>query len=117
MRRGKDSNSNDLLNVDARDHNEEHRHAERARGILGTQPLALLLQSQSAVLANDGNAQRSDYRAMLNNEQTEFLGLRGLFLLAAQAQQPDQAMVFAERAYHLRPRVPWAASAMFALEG
>jgi len=116
IRRGNDSLSHGLLAVAAGDHHEAHRHADRARGILGTHPLALLLQSQAAVLANDGNAQRNAYRAMLNNGQTEFLGLRGLFLLAAREEQPDQAMVFAERAYHLRPRVPWAAHAMFDLE-
>jgi HemY protein len=116
MRRGNDSLSHGLLAVAAGDYHEARRHAERARGILGTHPLALLLQSQAAVLDNDGTAQRGAYRAMLGNEQTEFLGLRGLFLLAARESQPDQAMVFAERAYHLRPRVPWAAQAMFDLE-
>jgi len=116
MRRGNDSLSHGLLAVAAGDMHEARRHAERARGILGTHPLALLLQSQAAMLDNDGNMQRSAYRAMLANEQTEFLGLRGLFLLAARESQPDQAMVFAERAYHLRPRVPWAASAMFDLQ-
>ncbi|MBL6854116.1 MAG: hypothetical protein ISS15_17425 [Alphaproteobacteria bacterium] len=116
VRRGNDSLSQGLLAVAAGDFHEARRHAERARGILGMHPLALLLQSQAATLDNDGNAQRSAYRAMLSNEQTEFLGLRGLFLLAARESQPDQAMVFAERAYSLRPRVPWAASAMFDLE-
>jgi len=116
MQRGNDSLSHGLLAVAAGDLHEARRHAERARGILGTHPLALLLQSQAAVLDNNGSMQRSAYRAMLGNEQTEFLGLRGLFLLAARESQPDQAMVFAERAYHLRPRVPWAASAMFDLQ-
>lgn len=115
IRRGNDSLSHGLLAVAAGDVHEARRQAERARGSLGTHPLALLLQSQAAVLDGDGVAQRHAYRAMLRDEQTEFLGLRGLFMLAAREEQPDQAMVFAERAYALRPRVPWAACALFDL--
>lgn len=116
IRRGNDSLSHGLLAVAAGDIHEAHRHADRARGILGTHPLALLLQSQAAVLDGDGQKQRQAYRAMLHHEQTEFLGLRGLFMMAAREDQPDQAMLFAERAHILRPRVPWAANALFDLK-
>ncbi|MEI9990262.1 MAG: heme biosynthesis HemY N-terminal domain-containing protein [Rhizomicrobium sp.] len=116
MRRGNDALSQGLLAIASGDAGEARRHAERARGILGTHPLALLLQSQSAQVDGDAAAQRHAYRAMLHHEQTEFLGLRGLFLLAAREDQPDQALVFAERAHALRPRVAWAANALFELK-
>ena len=48
-RRGNDSLSHGLLAVAAGDVHEARRHADRARGILGTHPLALLLQSQAAL--------------------------------------------------------------------
>ncbi|MBV9905358.1 MAG: hypothetical protein JO346_12350 [Alphaproteobacteria bacterium] len=115
-RRGTDSLSHGLLAVAAGDVHEARRHADRARGILGTHPLALLLQSQSAVLEGDAPQQRAAYRAMLHHNETEFLGLRGLFMLAAREDQPDQALLFAERAHTLRPRVPWAANALFDLK-
>lgn len=115
-RRGNDSLSHGLLAVAAGDIHEARRHADRARGILGTHPLALLLQSQAALLDGDGKAQRHAYRAMLHHETTEFLGLRGLYLLAARENQPEQALQFAERAHELRPRVAWAADALFDLK-
>ncbi len=115
MRRGNDSLSHGLLAVAAGDLHEARRHADRARGILGTHPLALLLQSQAAQLGNDGTAQRHAYRAMLRHDTTEFLGLRGLFDLAVREDQPEQALQFAERAYELRPRVAWSANALFEL--
>jgi HemY protein len=115
MRRGNDSLSHGLLAVAAGDLHEARRHADRARGILGTHPLALLLQSQASQLGNDGTAQRHVYRAMLRHDATEFLGLRGLFDLAVREDQPEQALQFAERAYELRPRVAWSANALFDL--
>ncbi len=116
MRRGNDSLSHGLLAVAAGDTADARRHAERARGILGTHPLALLLQSQAALLEGDGTAQRHAYRSMLHHEATEFLGLRGLFLLAARENQPEQALQFAERAHALRSRVVWSANAVFDLK-
>ena len=116
MRRGNDALSQGLIAIASGDAGEARRQAERARGILGTHPLALLLQSQSALADGDAAAQRHAYRAMLHHEQTEFLGLRGLFMLAAREDQPDQALTFAERAHALRPRVSWAANALFELK-
>ncbi|MEI9885710.1 MAG: heme biosynthesis HemY N-terminal domain-containing protein [Rhizomicrobium sp.] len=116
IRRGNDSLSHGLVAVAAGDVQDARRHAERARGILGSHPLALLLQSQAALLDGDGTAQRHAYRAMLRHDTTEFLGLRGLFLLAGRENQPEQALQFAERAHTLRPRVAWAANAVFDLK-
>lgn len=116
MRRGNDALSEGLIAIASGDATEARRHAERARGILGSHPLALLLHAQSAMLDGDETGQRHAYRAMLHHEKTEFLGLRGLFLLAARDNQPDQALVFAERAHALRPRVGWSATALFELK-
>jgi HemY protein len=116
MRRGNDALSQGLLAVASGDLGEARRQADRARGILGLHPLALLLQSQSALLAGDETAQLHAYRAMLTHEPTEFLGLRGLFLQAVHTNQQQQALAFAERAHTLKPRVPWAANAVFELK-
>ncbi len=115
MRRGNDAVSEGLLAVASGDMLEARRHGERAHGLLGGHPLALLLRAQTAVLAGDATAQRHIYRAMLDHPQTEFLGLRGLFLLAGQEDKPAQALEFARRAHDLRPRVGWAAQALFEL--
>jgi HemY protein len=115
IRRGNDSLSRGLIAVASGDVHEARRHADRARGILGSHPLALLLHAKTATLDNNGTAQRHAYRAMLAHEDTELLGLRGLFALAARENQHDQALVFASRAHALKPRAPWAANALFDL--
>src|SRR5579871_2505234 len=116
LRRGNDALSRGLIAVASGDLLEARRHADRARGILGSHPLALLLHAQTASLAGDGGAQRQAYRAMLSHDDTELLGLRGLFSLAARENQPDQALSFASRAHALKPRAPWAAEALFDLQ-
>jgi HemY protein len=115
IRRGNDSLSRGLIAVASGDVAEARRNADRARGILGSHPLALLLHAQTASLDGDGSAQRHAYRAMLSHEDTELLGLRGLFTLAARENQHDQALAFASRAHALKPRAPWAANALFDL--
>jgi HemY protein len=115
IRRGNDSLSRGLIAVASGDVVEARRHADRARGILGSHPLALLLHAQTASLDGDGSAQRHAYRAMLSHEDTELLGLRGLFTLAARENQHDQALAFASRAHALKPRAPWAVNALFDL--
>ncbi len=115
LRRGNDALSRGLIAVASGDVLEARHHSDRARGILGSHPLALLLHAQTAALDGDGNAQRHAYRAMLAHEDTELLGLRGLFSLAARENQHDQALVLASRAHALKPRAPWAAEAMFDL--
>lgn len=115
LRRGNDAVTRGLIAVASGDILEARRHADRARGILGSHPLALLLHAQTASLDGDASAQRQSYRAMLSHEDTELLGLRGLFSLAARENRSDQALVFASRAHALKPRTPWAAEALFEL--
>jgi len=116
MRRGNDAVTQGLIAIASGDAGEARRFADRARGLLGTHPLALLLQSQSALVDGNATQQRHIYRAMLAHEQTEFLGLRGLYLLAARENDQAQALASAERAHTLRPRVAWAANAVFDLK-
>jgi HemY protein len=115
MRRGNDAVTQGLLAIAAGDPERARLEADRARGLLGTHPLALLLQSQTALADGNPDAQRQIYRAMRRHPQTELLGLRGLFLLAARENEQAQALAFAEQAHALHPRLPWAANAVFDL--
>ena len=115
LRRGNDALSRGLIAVAAGDVLEARRYSDRARGLLGSHPLALLLHAQAASLDGDASAQRHAYRAMLTHEDTELLGLRGLFSLAAREKRHDQALTLASRAHALKPRAPWAAEALFDL--
>ncbi len=115
-RRGRDAISRGLVAAAAGDVAEARRQARRAQGVLASSPLALLLTAQAAHLEGDDQAQHGAYRAMLDHPDTEFLGLRGLFMEAMRREDHDQAMTLAARAHALKPRAAWAANALFDLE-
>lgn len=116
QRRGHEALSRGLVAAAAGDVAEARRQAKRAQGVLASSPLALLLTAQTAHLEGDDQAQRVAYRAMLDHPDTEFLGLRGLFMEAMRRDDHDEAMKLAGRAHALKPRAAWAANALFDLQ-
>ncbi len=116
MRRGHDALSRGLVAAAAGDVAEARRHARKAQGVLGGSPLGLLLTAQAAHLEGDERAQGIAYRAMLEHPETEFLGLRGLFMEAMRRDDSEEAMKVAARAHALKPRAVWAANALFDLK-
>ncbi|TNE38382.1 MAG: heme biosynthesis protein HemY, partial [Alphaproteobacteria bacterium] len=75
--------SKGLVAVAAGDSAEVRKLARQAHKLLDEPALTLLLSAQAAQL--DGNEKKAEsfYRDMLDQEATEFLGLRGLFMIAA----------------------------------
>jgi HemY protein len=114
--RGNEALSRGLVAAAAGDSAEARRHARKAGSLLGAPPLALLLTAQAAQLDGDERGQFDAYRAMLEHPETEFLGLRGLFMQATRCEDSEQAMEFAARAHALKPRAAWAANALFDLK-
>ncbi|HXL99868.1 MAG TPA: heme biosynthesis HemY N-terminal domain-containing protein [Rhizomicrobium sp.] len=115
-RRGNDAISQGLVAAAAGDLIEARRQAKRAENLLGTPPLSLLLAAQAAQLDGDERAQTGAYKAMLAHPQTEFLGLRGLFMQAMRREDSDEAIALASRAHVLKPKAAWAANALFDLQ-
>ena len=116
LRRGNEALSRGLVAAAAGDGNEARRHARKAGSLLGAPPLALLLTAQAAQLDGDERGQTDAYHAMLDHPETEFLGLRGLFMQAMRREDTGQAMDLAVRAHALKPRAAWAANALFDLK-
>jgi HemY protein len=116
FRRGNQALARGLVAVAAGDVLDARRQSEKIRGMLDDNPLALLLTAQAAGMENDMVRQSTAYRAMLEHEETRFLGLRGLYMLAVRAGDSDQAMAFVARAHALKPRALWAANALFDLK-
>ncbi len=114
-RRGNEALSRGLVAAAAGDSYEARKQAEKARRLLGAPPLALLLAAQASQLEGDEDGQISAYRAMLDHPDTEFLGLRGLFMQAMRNENIDEAMKLASRAHALKPRAVWAINALFDL--
>jgi HemY protein len=115
-RRGTEALSRGLVAAAAGDAMEARRHALKAQTLLGSPPLALLLTAQSAQLDGDESLQAEAYRAMLAHPDTEFLGLRGLFMQAMRREDHGEAVTLAARAHALKPKAAWAANALFDLK-
>jgi HemY protein len=105
-----------LVAVAAGDDEEARRQSRKAISLVGEPPLALLLAAQAAQLDGDEDGAQRYYTQMLQSKDTEFLGLRGLYMAAARRGDTDQAISIAERARVLRPKTRWALNALFDLQ-
>lgn len=108
--------SRGIVAVAAGDAGDAKRFAREARDLLDAPSLTLLLSAQAAQLEGDDHAAAGYFRQMIATPETEFLGLRGLFIQAKRAGDRDEALKIARRAFKLRPNTPWAAQAVFEIE-
>jgi len=106
-----------MVAVAAGDAEESRRQVQKADGLLGEPPLTLLLKAQSAQLNGDEKAAETFFEAMLEDEEMEFLGLRGLLNQAIKRGDDATALELAKRAQALKPKSAWLAEALFELEG
>jgi HemY protein len=112
-RQGLDALSNGLIAIGAGDGAQAMRQAQLARSALPNEPLTDLLRAQAAQLSGDRGTARRIYDGMLTVPETAQLGLRGLYLEAAQVGQTEAARQFAEKALKLNPKLGWAADGLF----
>lgn len=113
-RRGLDALTKGMVAVAAGDPEEAQRQARRAEDLLPRPaPLSRLLAAQAAQLDGDEAAASRHFAAMLEDPQTEFLGIRGLLNHAVRNGDHDQALRLAERAFDLQPNTPWVLRTLF----
>ncbi|MDH5188455.1 MAG: heme biosynthesis protein HemY [Rhodospirillaceae bacterium] len=115
-RKGYKALTQGMVAVAAGDAREAARQVKRADGLLGDPPLTLLLKAQSAQLSGDEKAAENFFKAMLENEETEFLGLRGLLGQAIKAGDKQTALEIARAAHEIKPKSEWLADVLFELE-
>lgn len=108
--------SRGMVAVAAGDAADAKRYAAQAHKLLDAPPLTLLLAAQAAQLEGDESSATGYFERMLDAPETEFLGLRGLFIQARRAGDRALALAHARRAFELRPQTPWAAQAVFEIE-
>lgn len=101
--------------VAAGDAADAQRHARTAMKQLEEPGITRLLTAQAAQLAGDEETAQASFAAMLEAPETEFLGLRGLYLQAMAAGDRKEARGFAERAFRLRPGAEWAYQSVYSL--
>lgn len=78
--------------------------AARAERYLHRPELTELVMAQGAEMAGDRGRAEASYRALLKDERTRFVAVRGLMQQRLAAGDTDTALKLAERAYALRPR-------------
>ncbi len=93
-----------MVAVAAGDAREARRQQARARSGHGEPLLSQLLAAQTAQLEGDEDAAAEAYADMLGRPETEFLGLRGLFMQALRRGDTAAARRHAARAFALRPQ-------------
>lgn len=115
-RKGYKALTKGMVAVAAGDAAEAQNQVKKADGLLGEPPLTLLLKAQAAQLNGDENAAEHFFKAMLNDPEMEFLGLRGLLNQAIKRGDEDEALLLARRAQALKPKSEWTADTLFELE-
>jgi HemY protein len=105
-----------LVAVAAGDAQGVRDQAWRVEKHLNDPPLTLLLFAQAAQLSGDDARAAHFFRKMLNDPETEFLGLRGLALQAMKTGALEEARRYTAQAFRLNPRSEWAAGHLLSLE-
>ena len=114
--RGLEALSKGVVAAGAGDAAAAQRYSVQANRILTNEPLAQLLKAQAAQLNGDQATVKRVFDSMLQDTETEALGLRGLFVQARQDGDFDQARRYAERALAISPHLTWAARAVLAVQ-
>lgn len=114
--RGYDALRKGIFAVGAGDEALAARFATQARRALPHEPLAQLLQAQSAQLSGDRRTAQRIFEAMSEKPDTQLLGLHGLFVEASRENQMEAARQFAARAMAINPALPWPVHSLFEMQ-
>ncbi len=116
QKQGFDALSRGLVAIGVGDRAQAQRYAGVAQRALPREPLTALLKAQTAQLKGDDAAARRSFEGMLDNQDTELLGVRGLFLEAKRAGDEAAALVLAQKAVDRNPKLAWGVNALFDLQ-
>ncbi|MGB0844051.1 MAG: heme biosynthesis protein HemY [Alphaproteobacteria bacterium] len=105
-----------LVALAAGDAEEAKRQASRADRLLKKPAITKLLAAQAAQLKGDEKAARRFFTEMLEDDETKFLGLRGLINQGIRDGREGEALLLAREAKNMRPDSKWVLDALFDLE-
>jgi HemY protein len=100
----------------AGDREESRRLARRADTLLQDPDLTRLLSAQAATLNGDNAAARRYLDALVDNDETAFLGLTGLMRQAMVDGDDEALLSLAERAHKVRPDSAFVVDTLFNLQ-
>lgn len=104
--------SNGLIAVGAGDVGAARKFAAEVKRLAPSEPLALLLNAQSAQLSGDREGAEQVFRTMAGRADTKPLGLHGLFIEAQRRGDGVAARAYAEEAARTAPVLGWAGRAV-----
>ncbi len=109
--KGFDALTRGMIAASAGDLRNARRASADAAKHLGDQPLTMLLDAQTSLLAGDRAATEQTFSRMADHPETRVLGLRGLHVEARQRGDAAAAHEYAEAAHRIAP-LPWAGQAV-----
>ena len=107
VRRGQEALALGLIAAEAGEFEDARRHADKAEDLIDEPRLALLLQARSAEVSGDTAAAERAYAGMLQNEDTEVLGRKGLMAAALKRGDRNAARAHAEAAMKASKTANW----------
>ncbi|MGE0597198.1 MAG: heme biosynthesis protein HemY [Hyphomonadaceae bacterium] len=107
FRRGQEALALGLIAAEAGEFDEARRQADKAEDLIDEPRLALLLQARSAEVAGDYTAAERAYSGMLQNEDTEVLGRKGLMAAALKRGDRTAARAHADAALRSSKTAVW----------
>ncbi len=107
VRRGQEALALGLIAAEAGEFDDARRHADKAEDLIDEPRLALLLQARAAEVSGDTAAAERAYAGMLQNEDTEVLGRKGLMNAALKRGDRIAARTHAEAALKASKTAQW----------
>ncbi len=107
VRRGQEALALGLIAAEAGEFEEARRQADKAEDLIDEPRLALLLQARAAEVSGDTAAAERAYSGMLQNEDTEVLGRKGLMAAALKRGDRTAARAHAEAALKASKWATW----------
>jgi HemY protein len=107
VRRGQEALALGLIAAEAGEFEDARRHADKAEDLIDEPRLALLLQARAAEVSGDTAAAERAYSGMLQNEDTEVLGRKGLMAAALKRGDRTAARAHAEAALKASKTSTW----------
>lgn len=103
-RKGFDALSEGLMALASGEGNIALAKAAKAEKYLKKPALTNLLTAQAAEMAGDTRKAEETYRKLVEDEQTRFVGVRGIMKQKLAAGDTDTALQLAEKAFALKPK-------------
>ncbi|WP_128255040.1 heme biosynthesis protein HemY [Falsirhodobacter deserti] len=106
IRKGREAVSDALLALASGEPKLALSRAETAHRLLDEPALTTLLLAQSAEQAGDRQRAEDAYKALLQQDRTRFVGIRGLLRQKLEEGDTNTALRLAEKAFALKPKHP-----------